>query len=208
MQYPCYRCGAILGAALCVLNTSGALFWNETSDGDLSNNQSTPNSFVLENGANSVVGTVNALTDFQDWLAVTISSGFQLSAVRLAAYISTDPIAFTGFQSGSSFVGSSFVESSYLGYTHIGPGNVGSDLLPLMENAFGAQGFTAPLQAGTYTFVIQQAGSSLTSYQFDYEVTPVPEPRTQAAIALLCAAFFLSRKFLQTRSGRAGTIIQ
>ncbi|HEV8541773.1 MAG TPA: hypothetical protein VGR78_05225 [Verrucomicrobiae bacterium] len=185
------------------------MFWNESGNGDLSNSQSAPNPFTLGSGANSVVGTVDGTTDSQDWIALTIPSGFQLSSIILQTYSSADSQGFTGFQSGSSFVGNpETTASAYSGFTHFGTGAqngalapvnlVGADLLPIMAdpaNAPGAQGFTPPLGAGTYSFLIQQLGGS-TSYQFDYGVTPVPEPATEGVIAgIVCAGFFLKRRF-------------
>ena len=105
-------------------------------------------------------------------------------------YGSEDDQGFTGFQSGSSFAGDEFVAGSYAGYAHFGTAatnpdgtppssTVGVDLLPLMANpsfAPGATGFTPPLAAGTYTFLIQQGDTATTSYQFDMNVRSVPEP--------------------------------
>jgi hypothetical protein len=50
--------------------------------------------------------------------------------------------------------------------------------------AAGASGFSDPLQAGTYTFLIQQLGAT-TNYQFDFDVTSVPEPATLGLAALV-----------------------
>ena len=41
----------------------------------------------------------------------------------------------------------------------------------------GATGFTPPLAAGTYTFLIQQGGFATTGYQFDMTVTPAVTSR-------------------------------
>jgi hypothetical protein len=193
--------------ALLSLSARAAVF-NESVSGDLSNNQAAPAVLTLDNGGNSVVGTVNGTGDSQDWIALTVPNGLQLSSVTLAAYTSSDGQGFTGVQSGSSFVGSPFVASSYLGYAHYGTAAdngsqfgqnlIGVNILPIMGDntiATGSQGFTPPLGAGTYTFLIQQLGAA-TSYQFDYAVTPVPEPASQAAVAgIVCAAFFLKRRF-------------
>ncbi|MFL5330010.1 MAG: hypothetical protein ACJ8C4_13980 [Gemmataceae bacterium] len=50
----------------------------------------------------------------------------------------------------------------------------------------GAQGFAIPLAAGNYSFIIQQTGLALTSYQFDFVVTPVPEPRSMLRLRGRC----------------------
>jgi hypothetical protein len=178
-----------------MLRNDAAIFWDETS-GDLSNSQSSPTGFTLASGENSVVGSVGS-GDSQDWLRLTIPAGLQLSSMILSAFNSPDDTAFTGVQNGSTFAGNPGVASSYMGYTHFGtgPGNVGENLLAEMGTANGAQGFTPPLSEGDYTFLIQQANTSITTtYQFDYTVTPVPEPRAQVAIAFLCGLAFLFRK--------------
>jgi hypothetical protein len=187
-----------------------AILWDETIGGDLSNDQSAPNAFTLGNGVNSVIGTVGT-EDTQDWIALTVPVGFNLNSVVLSAYVSIDVQGFTGFQFGSSFTGSPFVAGSYAGFVHFGtaarngglPMNlVGQDLIPLMADnspggtASGATGFTPPLGAGTYTFLIQQQGVS-TAYQFDYDVTPVPEPGVFALAALGVTSLFAFRRHKQ-----------
>lgn len=185
----------LLSAALVVATVispcaaQGAILWNESTNGDLSDNQAAPTALALATGVNSVVGMVGG-ANTQDWIALAVPAGKQLTKLVLAAYQSADAQGFTGVQAGSSFVGSPFVPGSYLGYAHFGTGAtngalpptnlVGADLLPLAGDttlAAGAQGFTPPLGSGTYTFLIQQLGAS-TSYQFDYVVAAVPEPET------------------------------
>lgn len=193
-------------------STSGAtVIYNESVSGDLSNNQAAPTPLTLSVGTNSVIGNVNGSGgDSQDWIALTIPAGFQLSSDVLESYQSTDVQGFTGLQAGSSFVGSAFSASSYLGYAHYGtaasngptvPSNVvGLNLLPFMGDnvnvSAGSAGFTPPLPSGTYTFLIQQLGAS-TSYQFDYGVTAVPEP---TSIGLLVGGAMLA---LRRRNRRA-----
>ncbi|HZZ29119.1 MAG TPA: PEP-CTERM sorting domain-containing protein [Pirellulales bacterium] len=201
----------ILWAALCVLTINQAQAgntYNESTSTDLSNNQAAPTSFSLTSGTNPVIGNVGAAVgDMQDWIAVSVPSGFQLSSLILHSYISNDVQGFTGFQAGSAFSGNpQTAPSAYEGYTHFGTAAqngvlaavnlVGQDLLPVMANpadAPGSQGFTPPLAAGTYTFLVQQSGAS-TSYEFDFGVTAVPEPASLglmglAGAALLAVAF-------------------
>src|SRR5687768_10586300 len=83
--------------------TQAQILWDESSDGDLSNNQSAPNTFTLGNGANRVLGTVSG-ADSQDWITLTVPAGLQLSSVTLASYVSSDGQGFTGVQSGTAFV--------------------------------------------------------------------------------------------------------
>ncbi len=199
---------ATLVIAVSVGEVRASTVWNESTNGDLSNSQSTPTSLSLTSGLNSVFGSVGP-GDQQDWISLTVPSGFGLTSVVLAGYVSADGQGFTGFQVGSSFVGSPFSAASYAGYAHFGtaagngslpPANlVGTDLLPLMANnapggtSPGASGFTQPLGPGTYTFLIQQLGG-LTSYQFDYGVTVAPEPSTLLLAALAGGLMLVKRR--------------
>jgi hypothetical protein len=172
------------------------VLYNESVSGDLSNSQSAPTPLTLSAGTNSIIGSVGT-GDTADWVTLTIPAGMQLSSDVLAAYSSTDAQGFTGFQAGSSFVGNpETTASAYLGYAHFGTGAsnngaatnlLGHDLLPIMANPLtspGAQGFTDPLAAGKYTFLIQQLGAA-TNYQFDFGVTAVPEPACLGLLALV-----------------------
>jgi hypothetical protein len=190
-------------------SSRATVVWDESVSGDLSNNQAAPTAITLSSGINSVIGTVGG-TDKQDWIALTIPAGFQLSSDVLENYVSNDAQGFTGVQAGSSFVGSVNTPGSYLGYSHFGTGAtngalpptnlIGVDLLPLMGDnvniSAGSAGFTPPLPSGTYTFLIQQLGAS-TAYQFDYGVTAVPEP---TSIGLLVGGAMLA---LRRRTRRA-----
>jgi hypothetical protein len=181
-------------------STQASILWDQSTDGSLSTNQSAPTPLTAVPGINSVigiVGTTNGVGNKENWLALTIPTGYQLSSDVLESYVSTDMQGFTGFQDGSSFVGNpETTPGAYVGYTHFGTGAtngslpatnlVGVDLLPLMANpaiAAGAQGFTPPLPAGTYTFFIQQLGAT-TNYQFDYGVTAVPEPASLSVMGI------------------------
>ena len=188
---------AALGLML-VGASAKATTYNESVSGDLSDNKAAPTPLVLTPGLNSVIGTVAGFppegTDPQDWVSFTIPSGFVMISYVNASYTGIDDQGFTGFQVGSSFSGDEFVAGSYAGYAHFGPqaqnpdGNpvrsstIGINLLPLMADpsfAPGTTGFTPPLGAGTYTFLIQQGDPNLTGYQFNMTVRPagaVPEP--------------------------------
>ena len=186
---------SLFSAAVCALLAAAptkATIYDEAVSGDLSNDKGAPTALTLTPGLNSVIGTVNGFGngDPQDWVSFTIPTGFVMTSYVNSKYDSSDHQGFTGFQFGSSFLGDEFTAGNYAGYAHFGTGatnpdgtpplsTVGVNLLPLMANssfAPGAAGFTPPLGAGTYTFLIQQGDTSTTSYQFDMNVRPVPEP--------------------------------
>lgn len=171
-----------------------AATWEEGVDGDLSSNQSVPSLLTLSGGSNSIIGTVGG-PDGQDWITITVPIGFELSALNLETFgATTDSTAFTGVAAGSVFAGDPLNAGSYLGYTHFGPGNVGTNLLPAMASANLAQGFTLPLPAGDYAFLIQQTGPATTAYQFDcLAAVAVPEPSLTGPGAL-CGLFLTRRR--------------
>jgi hypothetical protein len=187
----------VLGLLLFVSKARATVIWNEAINGNLSASGSSPTPFTLAAGTNSIIGTVTGGTKPDDWVEFTIPAGLQLSQDILESYVSTDQQGFTGVIAGSSYSGSINVASAYLGYSHFGTGAtngslpatnlVGVDLLALMGNNVtispGSQGFTPPLSSGNYVFLIQQLGAQ-TNFQFDYVVTPVPEPSALQAIGL------------------------
>jgi len=69
------------------------------------------------------------------------------------------------------------------------------DLLPQIGSGTGAQGFIPPLPADSYTLWLQQLGQP-TTYQLEFQVTPVPEPKSASvcAAALLVAAWVIRRR--------------
>ena len=197
---------SLFSAAVCALLAAApakATIYNEAVSGDLSNNKAAPTALTLTPGLNSVIGTVAGFppegTDPQDWVSFTIPAGFVMTSYVNSKYVSTDEQGFTGFQSGSAFSGDEFVAGSYAGYAHFGfaatnpDGNpvpastVGVNLLPLMANpsfAPGATGFTPPLAAGTYTFLIQQGDPVTTGYRFNMTVRSVSVPEPGSSLCL------------------------
>jgi len=217
MHYSPVTKKSLFFAAVCALLAAApaiATIYDEAVSGDLSNDKAAPTAaLTLTPGSNSVIGTVNGFTpgtDAQDWVSFTIPTGFVMTSYVNSTYGSTDEQGFTGFQFGSSFSGDEFAAGSYAGYAHFGTGatnpdgtppssTVGVDLLPLMANpsfAPGTTGFTPPLAAGTYTFLIQQGNPFTTSYQFDMTVRSVPETGSSLCLLVLggLAIFALQRR--------------
>ena len=207
MRYTPVTKKSLFSAAVCALLAAvpaKATVYREAVLGDLSNNPAAPTALTLTPGSNSVIGTVAGFpqfggTDPQDWVSFTIPTGFVMVSYVNARYNSTDDQGFTGFQFGSSFSGDEFVAISYAGYAHFGfaatnpdgtppVSTVGVNLLPLMADpsfAPGTTGFTPPLAAGTYTFLIQQGNPVTTGYQFDMTLRSVPEPGSSLCLLAL-----------------------
>jgi hypothetical protein len=208
------RITAWLPVMLAATQLHASVLWNESVNGPLSASGSSPTALSLSDGTNAILGTVGGSAQ-QDWVALTVPTGYQLSSLVLASYSSTDVQGFFGVQIGSSFTGSVNSASSYLGYTHFGTGAangslgptnlVGADLLPIMGNNLvdspGSHGFTPPLSAGTYTFLIQQLGAN-TAYEFDFGVSVVPEP-SPAALGCLASAICITLAAIRRRRGPA-----
>jgi len=214
---------SLFSAAVCALLAAApakATIYDEAVSGDLSNDKAAPTALTLTTGLNSVIGTVNGFppgTDAQDWVLFTIPTGFVMTSYVNSGYVSSDPQGFTGFQFGSSFSGNEFLEGSYAGYAHFGTGatnpdgtppksTVGVNLLPRMANssfAPGTTGFTLPLGAGTYTFLIQQGNAVNTAYRFDMTVRLVPEPGSSLCLLGMgaLAIFALQRRLSLPKSG-------
>jgi hypothetical protein len=169
------------------------VLWNETTQGDLSTNPAAPNQFSVGVGTNSIIGSVFNPNDPRDFVTLNLTSSQALSNVILFSYTSADAIGFIGVQAGTSFQGSLTDPASYLGYSHFGTATVGVDHLPMMGTADGAQGFTPPLPAGSYTFVIQQTGTNQSSYQWDFVISSVPEPAAWLLAPVAVALFGLWR---------------
>jgi hypothetical protein len=204
------KVGVIVVAIItvCALLAAGpakAVIYNEASSGDLSDDKSAPTALTLTPGLNAVIGTSAGFPEFggtdpQDWVSFTVPTGFVMISYVNARYTSKDDQGFTGFQVGSSFSGDEFTAGNYAGYAHFGTeaqnpdGNpvtsstVGVNLLPLMADsnfAPGSAGFTFPLGAGTYTFLIQQGDPEVTGYRFNMFVRPVAVPEPGSSLCLL-----------------------
>jgi len=164
----------------CLSTGAHAVGWNETVDGDLSNDRLAPTHISLGLGLNPLKGGFGQ-PDL-DYLAVVVPAGMQLSALRHGADMAIGGVrSFIGVQAGDQMTVPPDTGSSdgLLGWAHFQDAPVGTDLLPAIGQGFGAAGFVGPLPMGTYTFWIQDTSSEAgLAFAFDVEVTAVPEPAT------------------------------
>jgi hypothetical protein len=172
---PVIRCAVVI-CFLVASQSRGATIWNEAAQGDLSGSMSTPTALLLSAGNNDLFATTQ--NGDLEFFTVTVPAGGTMTGLFLRSYTSSDQTAFMALQRGTEFTESPFAPNiaNLLGYSHFGgAGNIGINLLPRLGTASGAQGFTPPLAADSYTFWLQQLGGT-TNYQLDFVVSAPPVP--------------------------------
>lgn len=157
--------------------------YTESIHGDLSNDRLHPTPLSLAPGANTISGAfgrspVPDVPDL-DYLTVTIPAGSQLSSLVLLNANVGGAYSFIGVHPGAQ-VSIPYTTSNpapLLGWTHFGNADQGQDILPAIGAGAGAQHFTPPLPAGTYTFWIMELDTAESrSYSFQFNLTAAPPP--------------------------------
>jgi hypothetical protein len=165
--------------------TGSAISYSEPPD--LSGNRLAPTALVLQVGSNLISGSTVA--GDLDYLTVSIPG--PLASILLAQYSTfLNSTSFIAVQSGTTFTvpATTTDPSELLGWMHFGATSVGTDVLDDIGNGLGAIGFDGPLQAGSYTFWIQELGPYDAFYRFDFVVVPEPGSAALAALALAALA--------------------
>jgi len=189
---------SILLAAALLIGTTGAatsaVTIDESAQGDISNDPGDPTARTLISGTNSVIGTMGP--GDLEYFRFVVPSGMRLDGITLSDFAGDSFVSFLAVQRGSTFTVAPSTGSAagLLGWTHFS--NVGQDLLPAMgTSGFGAEGFTPPLPAGTYTFWMQEIDADV-QYRLDFDVTAVPEPSLWLMLAcgLVAVTLFQRRR--------------
>ena len=143
-------------------NATAQEFYNEDTDGDLSNDGTAPSGpFILEIGSsNSIQAVQSGNPRDVDFFSITIQEGQELQQIIVDLYNGTDNVAFIAIDNGltTDVDVATPVASTLLGGTTYGPASVGNDILPIIGNLSGAEGFTPPLPEGDYTIWLNQTG--------------------------------------------------
>lgn len=180
----------VLGSALGSLvgPAAAATVWDETGDGDLSTDPNNPTPVAFAVGSNVVIGTVTnsgVPSDTRDYLTFSVPAGHGLYKLNLLQWDDVPGpgpgnTGYNALNSGaSSFVPGGGTIASFLGSNHVDGSMAGTDMLPTMAAApFGEIGFSIPLGAGTYTYLVQQTGPQVDAYTLDLVVRRIPEPAT------------------------------
>ena len=163
---------------LAIAPLAQAVLYDEGVSGDLSGNRLTPTFLTATIGSNEIVGSMNRQIDIE-YFTLVVQPGQQLNSLLVEELQSADLRSFIGVQNGTQFTvtASAAQPSDLLGYTHFGvaEGNIGTDILDNLGAGFGATGFTGSLQAGSYTFWLQDVDGAA-GYRLDFQVAAVPEP--------------------------------
>jgi PEP-CTERM motif len=173
-----------LVALLLVLagRTQAAIVWSENINGDLSSNPAAPTPVVFQLGSNVINGSIFTGNDTRDYITFTLPAGFELISLRLLVYddlnTGTPNDGDTGFHAinlgATSFIPDFDTIDAFLGGDHLNP-LIDADLLPALATGDVAGiGFTVPLEAGTYSYLVQQTGVELTGYSVEFNVVPEP----------------------------------
>ena len=183
--------GLVVGMALHA--AAGAASWIESAQGDLSNNRLAPSQLTLTEGANTIQGSFGAPD--VDYLSVVVPQGLLLSAVRYGADMVLGVRSFIAVQAGSQMTVPADTQSpaGLLGWAHFQQALPGTNLLPAIGSGFGATGFSGPLPAGIYTFWVQDNSEVDLAFDFNFEVSVVPEPAPAVLLAAGAAALGLRR---------------
>ncbi|WP_414575210.1 Ig-like domain-containing protein [Anabaena sp. CCY 9402-a] len=151
--------------------------YNEAINGDISGDRNAPLVLPLIEGKNSLTAT--SVRNDREYITFEVPEGYQLDSLVLAAYESTDDVAFAAVQRGSVFTepptGTNV--ANLLGYSHFGTGldQLGTDILDDLGRGEGAIGFSGGLPSGEYTFWLQQTGATAT-YTLEFNLAPVILP--------------------------------
>lgn len=182
---------ALLAAGLAT-GAQAATVWDEAVSGDLANLGATPTAVGFGLGSNVVRGTTGrdsgGVVD-RDYFTFTLAPGWQIDTITVlpgTTFLGGSGVSFIGMQVGPVMTvdPNSGSATGLLGWWLYNENDIGVDILQQMGASPGAVGFSGALPAGTYTVWVQETGTGVANYGFDFSVTAVPEP---ASVLLMLA---------------------
>jgi len=200
-------CAAAFATTLVFLSPCyGGVVHDESVNGELSGIFSAPTPLSITPGSNQVFGTTGP--GDLDYFSITLTAGEHLVSIRVLEGTTGDnvgaPRAFLGVTSGPMIDPATATAGGLLGYYLFGPVDIGQDILDNLAisntnpQGFGAaQGFTAPLGPGTYTFWVQEGTSNI---DYRLELNVVPGPASIVLVGIGLGAVLLRRRVRNTVS--------
>jgi len=203
-------CGTMFALSVVVSTTASAdiVAFDESRDGDASDNRFAPIIIALTQGMNTVRGFSgqSSTPDIHDldYITFTIAEGFQLDGFFVQAASVGGAFSFVGLQAGPQITipaDWTDINTPLLGWAHFGSSTIGADILPDMAISPGSVGFSGPLAAGTYALWIMELDASEPhTYSFGLSVTPVPQPSVIAIAAIFGMAGTRRARTSRTKS--------
>lgn len=175
-------CAAMLLGVAAMSVAHAAVVYDESTDGDLSDDRGAPTQIVLNAGANDLIGTsgFDGTTSFRDYATFVVPVGATLTSIK--AIEGMEPavaVSFIGIQAGPAITVDPNLPNPalLLGWQHVGSVGAGQTLDILTG--------VTPLGPGTYSLWIQDFDFGDSAYAFRFELSaPVPEPSTWMTLAL------------------------
>jgi len=169
------KCLAMSVLSMGVATAHAATVWDETSNGDLSNNGLSPTLVVVSPGSNLVLGLTGDSGQGvdRDYFKIIVPAGSTLTSIELLANTAVSVgVSFIGMQAGPQLTvtPSGGGAEQLLASGHYGNDQIGTDLLPAIE-----LGPAGPLPNGTYSVWVQDTGGPA-SYGFDFVLSAVAAP--------------------------------
>lgn len=172
------------------------VLWDESVSGDASGDPLAPSDAgVMVLGSNVFTGTINTTAgdDPRDYITFVVPAGHSITQLTLLTF-DPDNIAWTHFDDGPTSIIPGSADTLLAGAHVAADTPDGTDLFGNYQtgspNLLAGPGFSGPIGAGTYTFLIQQTSPILQSYSLDFVVVPAPAFAPLAAIG----ALFVSRR--------------
>jgi hypothetical protein len=172
----------------CACSGKAYTLWDESANGDLSNDRLNPTNVTLGYGDGSMFASDGG--GDVDYIHVHLQPGYTLDAIIQVNWSGIDQKGFVGVQAGDTFTepASGTNVANLLGWTHFGPAswNNGQDFLAAMGSqgtikgldgeaeGAGAIGFSGPLTGSDYTFWFNQTSGNVEHFQIDFIATPEP----------------------------------
>jgi hypothetical protein len=129
--------------------------YDEAVSGDLSDSGTAPTIIIPGPGDNYLTGRVGDWGADDDFVGFAIPETLRLDALILVYHSSTTNPSYLGIEDDAVFA-TGAGNPYYFGYCYFDASEIGIDLLPILGASNG--NFEPPLEAGDYTFWIDEGG--------------------------------------------------